>query len=263
MTARPVDRAAGGPLWTQVQDDLLRRVHAGEFDAAFPGEHALVDQYDVSRHTVRQALARLRADGVVLAERGRPPRLAPDRGSAGGIAQPVETVYSLFESVERTGRSQRSSVRALRRTADGVIAARLGLEESTPLLHVERLRYADDEPLAWDRVWLPYDRAAPLAGADLTHTALYRELAARTSLRIDGGQESIHAATANPAEAALLGVEPGAPVFDIERVGCCAEEPVEWRRTLVRGDRFVLAARFAPGVAPRIDADAEVAGTPA
>ena len=253
MAARAVDRAAALPLWSQVQDDLLRRVRLGEFDAAFPGELALVGEYEVSRHTVRQALAQLRADGVVLAERGRAPRLAP-RDPAPPIDQPVGAVYSLFASVEEAGLEQRSTVRGVERTADGVVATRLGLEESTPLLRVERLRHAGDEPLAWDRVWLPLADAEPLVGVDLSHTALYDELE-RTGLRIDGGRERIHARGASAGEARLLGIEPGDAVFDIDRLGSAADRAVEWRRTVVRGDRFTLSASFGPGSDYRLRGD--------
>jgi GntR family transcriptional regulator len=232
-------------LWSQLQDDLLRRIHRGEFARAFPGELALVEEYAVSRNTVRQALAQLRADGLVTAERGRPPRVA-DGPARREISQPVGTGSTLFDVVEGTGRTQTSVVRALERTTDGTVATRLGLEESTPLLHLERLRHADDEPLAWDRVWLPFAAAAPLRDADLTHTALYDALVRHTGLRVDSGRERIHAELADPVRARLLGIAAGDAVFGIERTGYQDGRPVEWRRTVVRGDRFSLTAAFGP-----------------
>jgi len=61
MTARALDRAAGEPLWAQLLGDLRRRLDLDEFRTAFPGELALVAEYGVSRHTVREAVRRLRA----------------------------------------------------------------------------------------------------------------------------------------------------------------------------------------------------------
>ncbi|MDD7939489.1 GntR family transcriptional regulator [Actinomycetospora lutea] len=240
-----LDRASAAPLWSQLQDDLRARIRRGEFAQAFPGELALVEEYAVSRNTVRQALAQLRAAGVVTAERGRPPRVA-DRHARPEITQPVGAPSTLFDAVESTGRTQTSVVRALERTVDGVVAVRLGLEESTPLLHLERLRFADDEPLAWDRAWLPFDAAAGLLDADLARTALYDELARHTGLRVDSGHERIRVALADPVRARLLGIGTGDPVFRIERVGHQDGVPVEWRQTVVRGDRFSLTAAFGP-----------------
>ncbi|MFK4084188.1 GntR family transcriptional regulator [Kribbella sp. NPDC020789] len=243
-----LNRTGGDPLWKQLQADLVRRLRAGEFDDAFPGELALVEEYAVSRHTVRQALGQLRTDGLIVAERGRQPRVAivPE------IRQPMGALYSLFSSVEASGLAQHSVVRALDIRADGVIAARLELEASIPLLYLERLRYAGDEPLALDRVWLPAELAEPLLDADFTHTSLYNELAERTGLRLDHGREDIRAVTPTAAERALLHCPAEAAVFSIIRQGTAQNRPVEWRHTVVRGDRFALSAEFSANTGYRL-----------
>lgn len=237
---RPLDRSSPLPLWAQLHADLVRRLDAGEFARAFPGELAVAAEYQVSRHTVREALRRLREDGVVVAERGRAPRLA----EVPEIEQPLGALYSLFASVEAAGLEQRSVVRALDVRADGRVAARLGLEEGTPLFHLERLRLAGGEPLAVDTVWLPAALASPLLDADFTHTALYDELAERTGIRIGGGEERLRAVVPSPAERELLGIGPETAALAIDRLGCRAGRPVEWRHTLVRGDRFSVTAEF-------------------
>jgi GntR family transcriptional regulator len=253
--ARLVDRGSALPLWAQVHADLRRRLDAGEFTDAFPGEHALVAEYEVSRHTIREALRRLRADGIVIAERGRPPRVA----GAVEIIQPVGALYSLFASVEAAGQHQRSVVRILDIRADGVVAVRLGLEESTPLLHLERLRLADEEPLAVDRVWLPAQLAAPLLHVDFTHTAFYDELANRCGIRPTGGQETIRAVVPTSAERLLLDLPEGVAAFAIDRVTRHRGRSIEWRHTLVRGDRFAVVAAFSGRTGYHLD----VAGAPA
>ena len=240
MAARPLDRTEAVPLWRQLQEELVSRLAAGEFDDQFPGELALVEDYGVSRHTVRQALRQLRADGVIVAERGRQPRVAP----RAEIQQPMGALYSLFASVEAAGLPQRSIVRTLDLRADGVVASRLGLEGSTPLVYLERLRLAGDEPLALDRVWLPADIATPLLGVDFTHTSLYAELAGRTGVRLDHGHEDVHAIVPTAAEQAQLKCPPHTAAFSINRLSHARGRPVEWRHTLVRGDRFALTADF-------------------
>jgi GntR family transcriptional regulator len=47
-----------------------------------------------------------------------------------------------------------------------------------------------------------------------------------------------------PAEHRLLGGSPATAAFSIRRLGTAKGRPVEWRHTLVRGDRFVLRADF-------------------
>ena len=238
--ARSLDRTRHDPLWSQLLADLRRRLDVGEFADSFPGELALVGEYGVSRHTVREALRRLRDEGTVVAGRGRSPRLAAPTE----IRQPLGALYSLFSSVEAAGLSQRSVVRTLEVRADGVIAARLGLEESTPLVFLERLRMAGTAPLAVDRVWLPHAIAAPLLDVDFTHTALYTELAQACGVTLTAGREDIRAVVPSEAERDLLAVGPDVAAFAIERLGLVGPEAVEWRHTLVRGDRFTVTADF-------------------
>jgi GntR family transcriptional regulator len=240
MPARALRRADPLPLWAQLRQDLLERLATGEFDRGFPGELALRAEYGVSRNTVREALRTLREEGTVTAERGRAPRvLEPPE-----IQQPLGALYSLFASVEAAGKEQDSLVRVLDRRVDGAVAVRLGLAEATPLMYLERLRLAGAEPLALDRVWLPADLAAPLLEADFTHTSLYGELARRSGVRVTSGAETIRAVAASRAEAELLECAPATGMFVIERLGKAGSRPVEWRQTLVRGDRFAFRAEF-------------------
>jgi GntR family transcriptional regulator len=230
-----VDRSSPMPLWAQVRADLERRLRRGEFADSFPGELALVEQYAVSRHTVREALRELRSSGLVEAARGRAPRVADTE-----ITQSQGTLYSLFASAEGAGHRQRSIVRALDARADGTVAVRLGLEESTPLVYLERIRLVDEEPLAMDRVWLPARLAAPLLEADFTRTSLYGELRDRCGVRLTGGRERIRAVVPTTAERVLLGIPDRTAAFEIERTGEVGGRPVEWRQTVVRGDRFSM-----------------------
>ena len=253
--ARPLDRRSPLPLWAQLRDDLHRRLAAGAFRDSFPGELALTGEYAVSRHTVRAALRELRADGVVVAERGRRPRLA----GPGGIAQPLGALYSLFASVESAGQRQTSLVRARELCADGVVADRLGLAEDTLLFRLERLRLAGGEPLALDTVWLPAEVAAPLMDADFTHTALYDELAARTGLRLESGREHIRSvlpsraaapAAADPAGRRGAGHRPAG--LRGQPPGGMAAHADPWRPVLA-GGRVLAAIRLPadPATIPR------------
>jgi GntR family transcriptional regulator len=240
MPSNTLDRAQKTPLWQQLQRDLRVRLAAGEFADRFPGELALVQEYAVSRHTVRQALRQLRADGLVVAERGRQPRVA----APAEIRQPMGALYSLFASVEQAGLSQHSRVRTLDVRTDAVVAKRLRLGPTTRLVYLERIRLAGEEPLALDRVWLPEAVAAPLLTADFSHTSLYNELDVRAGIRLDRGDEQISAVVPTTAERALLHCGSATAAFSVNRLGYSEEVPLEWRHTLIRGDRFALTGRF-------------------
>lgn len=234
--ARPLDRRSPLPLWAQLQDDLSRRLALGAFDEGFPGEMELVEAYGVSRHTVREALRRLREAGVLESARGRTTQVRR------GIEQPLGSLYSLFREVEARGMRQTSEVLALRLDHAPEAAEVLGLAADDELFLLERVRLADDEPLAHDRVWLPADLASPLLAADFTHAALYDELAARCGVRLTGGQERITACVPPPAERDLLRLPDGEACLRVQRMGLVHDRVVEHRVTLVRGDRYAVLA---------------------
>jgi len=238
--ANPLDRTSPVPLWAQLHDDLRRRSEAGEFAEAFPSEMDLVVQYEVSRNTVREAMRRLRSEGMVVASRGRRPRLADETE----IVQPLGALYSLFASVEASGLEQRSVVRALEVRTDADAARRLSRPPAQSLLYLERLRLAGGEPLALDRVWVPEDLGAPLLDVDFAHTGFYDEFLDRAGVALTGGREQIRAVVPSEDDRALLGLKGHGAALVIDRLGCAQGEPVEWRHTLVRGDRFSVVAEF-------------------
>lgn len=248
--ARTLDRSSALPLWAQLADDLVARLEAGDFSSRFPTEHELVAQYGVSRHTVRDALRRLRDDGLLSAERGRGTFVRPGR-----IDQPLGAIYSLFREVEARGMVQTSQVRALDVRTDPEVAHRLRLPENAELVYLERLRLADSEPLAIDRVWLQRTVGEPLLHADLGRTGVYDVLAESTGVRLTGGRERIHAVVPSPDERELLGIAdaPGVAGLAIERTGELDDQPVEYRTTLVRGDRFAVVAEWTTRRGYRMD----------
>lgn len=68
-----VDRASDRPVFKQIADDLRGQIDAGVWAAGdrIPSEVQLMGRYGVARMTVRQALAALKAEGLLLAEHGR------------------------------------------------------------------------------------------------------------------------------------------------------------------------------------------------
>jgi GntR family transcriptional regulator len=238
-----VDRTSPLPLWAQVLEVLRRRIAASEFSDRFPTDRELMDHYGVSRHTVRDAVRRLQEDGVLERERGRGTFVR----SSAAIEQPLGALYSLFRSVEDQGLAQRSEVRFLDERTDPTAAAKLALRADDPLVYLERVRLADDEPIAVDCSYMAAAVARPLLDADFSHTALYHELAERCGVTPTSGWERIRPELASEEARELLRVGADHAVFAIERLASSGDRPIEWRNSVVRGDRYVFVARWSGG----------------
>jgi GntR family transcriptional regulator len=240
MAERSIRRGGATPLWRQVEADLVRRVRSGEFADRVPSEVELAGEYRVSRQTVRQALRTLRADGVVRAERGRVSRVS-DRGL---LEQPLGALYGVLAAAEAAGLRVHSTVRTLAVRSDATVAHQLRVDDATPLVLLDRIRHAGNEPLALDRIWMPATVARPLLDVDFTTARWYVELRRRVGVQLDGGDEQIYAVLPGVGQRRVLGMPVGAAAFAIRQVGRARGTAVVCRQVLVRGDRFGLHAEF-------------------
>jgi GntR family transcriptional regulator len=250
MAIIPLDRSNPLPLWAQLEGRLRARLDAGEFATRFPTDLELTEQYRVSRHTVREAVRHLNRTGVLRRERGRGTVVNTTE-----FEQPLGTLYSLFQSVESTGVEQTSSVIALDTTTDITASAQLGLDEDTQLVLLERLRLAGGSPLAIDRAWMPASFALPLLDIDFTHTALYAELDKIGAYAPNEGWERLTPVMPGPRDRKRLELRPGDAAFHLERLGKRDGANVEWRTTLIRGDRFRFVSDWTAGVSAQLRPD--------
>lgn len=240
--ARPLERAHPLPLWAQLETELRRRLELGHFTDRFPTDRELMEVYLVSRHTARHAVARLGADGIVKRERGIGTSVDRTR-----LEHSFGSLYSLFQVVEDAGIPQRNEVMHLERTVNARAAEQLGLPADAPLLFLDRLRFAGERPLALDRAWLPFAVAGGLLEAEFTNTSLYDQLEKFAGRRPNAGWECITPVVPDDEERQLLAMPPGEAVFGLNRLGSVNGEPIEWRSTLIRGDRFNFVANWATG----------------
>ncbi len=240
-----LDRSSPLPLWAQMTDDLRRRLLNGEFEHHFPSDEELTRDYEVSRQTAREAVRHMISEGLVVRQRGRGTSVTPP-----ALEQHLHSLYSLASTVRATGIEERSEVLVAEQCpVTPEVATQLRLYEGATVVFIERLRFAGSEPIAWDRSWLPADQTVSLLDADLSLGGLYDALALHCSLRITGGWERIRPVIPNPTERKLLRLPPKVAAFSTERLVFVGDTPIEYRKSLIRGDRYSLVAQWPTGPA--------------
>lgn len=215
MPLRPrvtLDRASPVPLYHQVAQQYEQAIGSG---ALSPGdmldnEIALATSLGVSRPTMRQAIEVLVHKGLLVRKRGVGTQVV-----SGPVQRSLE-LTSLYDDLDRTGHHPRTDVLALaQRPADDEVAHELRLDPGTPTWRLERLRYADDEPLALMVNHLPLD-VIDLADVDLVGHGLYEQLR-RANVALVVAQQTISARRATASEATLLTEKRGAPLLTLNR----------------------------------------------
>ena len=220
----------------QIRDGLRRRIESGELqpDTAIPSERELAATLGVSRMTVRAALDDLVDDGLLVRHQGRKSIVAAPK-----ISHSV-AFMSFSDEMRARGWAPRSEVRQFTAAvADVAVAAQLNLAVGAKVIYLERLRFADDEPLAFERVYLPFERFQRLLSMDLVQNSLYELLEKEFDTRPVYATESVEAVLLTVAEAELFCLPEGMPALLTRRVTFDdAETAIEAATTLYRGDRY-------------------------
>nr|WP_284145632.1 UTRA domain-containing protein [Xanthobacter aminoxidans] len=116
--------------------------------------------------------------------------------------------------------------------------AALALARNGRVLRIRRLRTFDGAPLIIESLILPDQMFPGLADAPVPNN-LYGLYAQRYGITVARAREQLKAVGADADTAAMLNVEPGAPVLLIDRLAYSLDgTPVEWRIS------FCLTAGF-------------------
>lgn len=241
-TPRPVSRASQIPLYQQVANDLRQRILSGAWAPGrrIPSELELIAACRASRVTIRQALTELTQEGLLSRE--------PGRGSF--VRDPSITVgpheLKSFTS-EMQARGLRASARVLSvdvRLAADDVAGRLGVHPGDRVVRIERLRLGDSEPVGLQVTFLPAAIFPGLETIDFHNASLYEELQHRYGTVIEEAEETYVATRVEGDTASALEVPDGTPGLLVERVGWSTGRPVEFTRSVMRGDRYRVQIRL-------------------
>ena len=101
--------------------------------------------------------------------------------------------------------------------------------------------------MAIDRIWMKASVARPLLEVDWTHTALYDELPKIGAPVPNSGWERLTPMVPAPADRTKLGLKGSDAAFFLERLASHDGSPVEWRTTIIRGDRYRFVAEWSQG----------------
>ncbi|WP_327224839.1 GntR family transcriptional regulator [Streptomyces platensis] len=239
-----------GALYQQVAAEIRSGITAGEYKpgAPLPSESQLIDRYQVSRPTVRKAIAALRAEGLVEVIHGKGSYVR---------AVPVPAV-TIERTITRSGKTFRTGHQAwheveaptvYRTTTTATTGPLLGLPEGEALFAVDRL-LADPhtETRALHRVLIPFATAADEAeqlgeAPDTEPEQIYAILtAAGHKLTWD---ETVSARMPLPDERTTLQIPDATPIVHATRVTRGTDQrPLILEELRAGADRTQLAYRI-------------------
>ncbi|MCP3028902.1 GntR family transcriptional regulator [Halobacillus sp. A5] len=213
------------PLYVQVKNKMIRNISEGVWseEEAIPSESQLMEQYNVSRTTIRQAVRDLVQTGILETRRGAPTKVR---------RSPRENMNT--SGVVHHELGERMTVKVLSegfRPYHYFAAAQLICSEEEEIYELERLRLSDGRPIAIQHMFMPKKVGERVADQSNVIFDLFPQLG-RHNIHYAAIKENVTASNATRYEADLLGITPGEALIDIERITLgLDQEPIEYSRT--------------------------------
>lgn len=204
------DQPLAHPLYQEVADVIANEIGSGALRGGvlLPPERVMCEQFDVSRVTLRRALAMLRDEGLIVPSHGRGWFVNDNRLSE------LPNVLQGFSDLA-TGRRVRAGSKMLLshvREATPDEADSLQIAPAAALFELRRVRTIDGEPVAIDHGRIPLDVCPHLPTLDLENQSLYRTLTEH-GVRPFRCDYIVEAIPATPEHSLYLKVEVGSPLL--------------------------------------------------
>ncbi len=210
-------------LKTQLQRVLRERILSGHYapGSQFPSEAELVDEYGVSRTTVRSALAALEAEGFIQRRWGVGTFVSRQHH----ISHQIEEANDFSVLISASGYTPGVRVlRAIPAFAGSLECERLDVDEGSPLLRVEKVFTADGDPVIYAVNFIPHR---------ILRDGLFTEVQRRPELtepiytfleetcgqRVDYHIATLAAILARDSEITIPDIDPVTPLLTMSSIG--------------------------------------------
>ena len=234
----PLNAQGNLPLYQQLQRALRQAIENRTLapDDALPAERDLAAEFGVSRITVRKALVGLVAEGLLVRR----------QGSGNFVSARVEKNFAMLTSFSEDMRARGRTPRSvwLKRAAGTVTpeeALALRLSPGTPVYRFNRIRYADEAPMAIEYATIV---ASALPSLEAVDTSLYEalEIVGHRPVR---ALQRLRAVLLTGDQAQLLKAKPGEAGLLVERLGSLPDgRAIEFSQSYYRGDTYDFVAEL-------------------
>jgi GntR family transcriptional regulator len=229
------------PLYYQLENVLREKITSGAFGGGerLPTEIELIEQFGVSRITVRQALSALAEEGLIERRQGRGTYVAERKSKKRKFTGIIHLTGSLDELIMMGMDTPVKVLEMNRVDADAHEAELLQLKIGTPIYRLKRLRMNDNRPFGLIINYLPEEIGSRLTVAELSSGALLHTIETKLGYHLETATQEIKAELADPYVANLLDIRVGTALLSIERTVYTDKQiPVEYVHTLYRSDLY-------------------------
>ena len=232
-----IDKNIPIPLYYELEQQILELIKNKNLQVGdmLPPENELCEQLGISRPTVRQAMMDLVATGHLVREKSRGTFVASPK-----IDEKFFTrLQSFNDEMFQKGFKPSTQVISLEKIPSMTnIAEKLQIPLDSEMIKLERLRYANDDPVVYLQTFIPYKGYENLMKIDFAVTSLYSIMEELLGIKVYRVFREIEAINATRKEADLLKINSKGAICLVKTVAYTKEDlPVEYSIARYRGDR--------------------------
>jgi GntR family transcriptional regulator len=232
-----LDKNVPIPLYYQLKKQILTLINESKLKDGMmvPPENDLCRMFNVSRPTIRQAFSELAAEGHLTRHKGR--------GTFISRAKVDEHFFSKLESfndeMTAKGLTPKTQVLVLEKLPGPQEAnEKLEIPLDAALIHLCRLRMADNIPLVIVDTYLPFDSYPELMKVNYKLNSLYTSLEKNYNKRVSRVIRQIEAINVSAKDAAFLKIAKNKALSLVKTIAYSDDSPlpVEYSVARYRGD---------------------------
>ncbi|WP_077601552.1 GntR family transcriptional regulator [Oceanobacillus sojae] len=220
------------PLHVQLKQKIEQKIYTGHYEDKIPSERELMDEYYVSRSTVRQSIEQLVRKGILIRKPGKGTFIAVRT-----INDWLGSLSSTSENIEKMGMSPGTRlVTSQEIELFGRLKDITGLEKAH---HFKRVRYVNEIPMGVERHYYPVTLGKKLEQFNLNQEAFYELLERELKVKTFQAEQEIKAGTSTSNDAQLLNIAEGSSIIIAERkITDMNGDFVEFERAHYRADMY-------------------------
>jgi GntR family transcriptional regulator len=231
------------PLYYQLKEILKNQIESGKLKAGkmIPSEREMIDLFQISRPTVRQAINELVSSGLLVRKQGYGTFVNKTKQSQWYL----ESLSSFSEENERKGLSTKTKVLKMEIVDETIQLNSLFQKNYNEYYHIERLRFVEEQPVVLVSTYIPCTIAPDLDKENLTDNSLYNILQQHYNLKIDYAERTLEAVIVDSNDYELLTISPESPVQLVKTLAYLENgDAFEYSVSRFRGDLSSFKAKL-------------------
>ncbi|MGO9133376.1 MAG: GntR family transcriptional regulator [Methylovirgula sp.] len=243
MKPQPLTPTSPQPLYVQIKDTLRQRILDGVYapHERLPSENTLMNIFEVSRITVRQALRDLHNEGLVFSAQGKGTFVSKPKA-----VQDVQQLQGLEEAMVAKGYVAGTKLVSMgQKRPTKAVRAALQLSSGEDVVEIKRVRHLNFEPVSVDLSYFPMDIGSKLINCDVTGD-IFPLLENELGQRLGAADLKLEAILPDSEDLQdLLQMKAGDPILRVERMTYTADgRPIDFEYLSFRGDSYQYRFRI-------------------